>query len=133
MIDLLQAAQTAVYQQLAAADGLTALCAVYDHVPQNTQPPMTIVGDLDSENAGGKGEQYEELIVEIVAVYRGSARGPLLDIMHQQRIALDGQSIEHAGVTFGQPEFLGAKTNGPASDGVTYAGISHFRICAEPA
>jgi hypothetical protein len=133
MIDLLRAGQKAAFEALIGNDDLLALGPVHQHVPENSKPPMTIVGNIESENIAAKGEQCERLTIEIIALFRGASRAPLLDIMHQQRVALDGRQLAHDGVHFGTPRFLGAVADGPASDGVTYAGISTFTIDAEPA
>ena len=133
MIDLLEPTQTAVFAALRSASGLTDLCPVFQHVPQGTPLPLTIVGDIESVPIGGKNEQVEQITIEIVTVYRGSGRAPLLAIMHQQRLALEDQQLSHPGVVFDTPGWVGGGVNGPASDGLTYAGLQTFIINAEPA
>lgn len=132
MINLLLATQTAVFKAMSEHTGLTALAPVYQHVPQDTQPPMTIVGKIESENIGGKGDQLERITVDIVTVYRGTGRAAMLDIMHQQRLAIEAGDLAFAGVEFGTAVFEGAGADGPARDGVTYAGIQSFTIDAQP-
>lgn len=133
MIDLLTAAQTAVFAALSARTELTALSPVHQHVPQDTEPPLTIVGKIDSEAIGGKYQQLEDITIEVVAVHRGAGRAALLAIMHQQREALDGQAIAASGAEFDTVEFVAASADGPADDGLTYAGISIFKVKAQPA
>jgi hypothetical protein len=133
MIDLLQSVQEAVFTKLSGAVGLTDLAPVFQHVPQDTQPPMVIIGNIDSENIGTKGEQLEEVTIEVISIYRGSGRAALLDIMHQVRVALDRQELTLAGVEFDTPDYVSASADGPAEDGTTYVGISTFTINAEPA
>lgn len=132
-VDLIEPTQTAVFNALNGFAGLTALSGVFQHVPQDTEPPMTIVGDIEATPIGGKGEQVEQISVEVVTIYRGAGRARLLAIMHQQRLALEGQEVAHVGIAFDTPEWTGAGINGPAADGVTYAGIQTFTIIAEPA
>lgn len=131
-IDLLQPTQDAVFVALAAAT-MPHSAIVRQHVKQGQEPPFVKVGQIDTENVGGKGEQAERITVEVQTIFRGEARGPLLDIMGAVRAALDGQVITAGGVNFSTPTFLGATASDAGPDGVTYAGISHFEIFAEPA
>ncbi|BBC72920.1 conserved hypothetical protein [Altererythrobacter sp. B11] len=133
IVDLVAAAQAAVFAKLDGDAALKALCAVCDHVPQDTSPPITRVGKIESDPIGGKGEQLEQITVDVETVYRGESRAELLAMMFAARQALDGQTLQYAGVTFDLPEWLGGVTDGPARDGVTYAGIQTFSVNAEPA
>ena len=132
-VDLLDGAQSAFYQALDARAELTALSPVFQHVPENTDPPMTIVGDIESENAGTKNDPAEELTVTILTIHRGPGRAALLAIMHQQYLALHGREIGAPGCVFQNVRRDAAVAAGPASDGITYAGVSIFKVLAEPA
>lgn len=131
-IDLIQPTQDAVFAALAAAV-MPHGAIVRQHVKQGQEPPFVKIGQIDTDNVGSKGEQGERLTVEVQTIFRGEARGPLLDIMGTVRAALDDQPLAAEGVSFSTPIFLGATASDAGSDGVTYAGISNFEIYAEPA
>lgn len=131
MIDLMQAVQTAVFELLDGASGVAD--PVFQHVLENTDPPMHIIGNIETDNIGTMSEQHEEVSLEIVTVYRGPGRALLLEKMHRVRAVLDGAALSHAGVIFPQCRFLGGTADGPATDGITYAGIGIYKILAEPA
>lgn len=131
-VDLIEPAQDAVIALLKA--GVPAeLGSVHQHVKQDTKPPFVMVGSIDSTNEGAKGSQTELISVELHFVFRGSARAPLIKLMHAARAALEGQELSAPGITFETPNFIGATVSTAASDGVTYAGISTFEFYAEPA
>lgn len=132
MIDLMSAAQEAAFKALAAAIP-PELAEVYDHVPQGTEPNFVKLGAIEASNEGDKDDQRERFELEVHTIYRGADRSRLLAIMHQVRLALDDQPLELEGVDFSTPSFLSAAASDPASDGVTYAGITTFEIYAEPA
>lgn len=131
MLDLMSAAQEAFFTALAAAIP-PGTASVHDHLKQGTQPPFVHVGGIDEENVGSKGEQGSRFEVEVHSVYKGADRSELLAIMHQVRLALDGQPIAAAGVEFSTPAFIGAAASMAGHDGLTYAGISTFEVFAEP-
>lgn len=131
-VDLMQAAQAAVFGALKAGVD-PSLSPVFQHVPENTQPPMIIVGAIDSENDGSKGEQVERMTIEVQAIFRGAKRSQLLAMLHAVRRALALNPLAADGVEFSEPHWLGASASEAASDGVTYAGIAHFEVFAEPA
>lgn len=98
---------------------------------EDFQPPFHLVGDITTENAGGKDEQLEELEADIHTVYRGSDRRELLTLMHQVRLATHDTTVEIEGATF-RITWRGAIASAAASDGVTYAGLTTLDIIAEP-
>ena len=133
IVDLIDAVQAAVFARLSGRAELTALCTVTQHVLQDMAPPITRIGQIESAPAGGKGEQVEEIAVQVEAIYRGTSQAALLAIMVEQRRALEGQELVQAGVAFDTPEWAGAVVDGPAADGLTYVGVNSFIITAEPA
>lgn len=130
MIDLMSAAQSAVFAALSA--GVSA-APVRDHVKQDTQPPFVKIGAIETDNEGDKHDQRELLSVEIHTIYRGADRTALLAIMHEVREALDDVEIAAAGASFETPNFVSSAASDAGPDGVTYAGISIFEFYAEPA
>ena len=139
MIDLLQCAQDAAFalalpleQDADLAAVLGAPAQVLQHVPENTQPPIVIVGDLDTVNDGGKDDQLEQIRVQMQFVYRGPGRAPLLTMMnraraliHDQRVTVEGGLLHFKWVT--------GSASIAAVDGITYAGLSEFDVFAQPA
>jgi hypothetical protein len=130
MIDLLAPTQAAVFTALAAG---VHLAPVMDTVKQDTKPNFVKIGSIDGTNLGAREEQFEEFEVEVHTIYRGSDRAELMAIMHEVRTSLDGVQIAAAGVSFWTPEFVSQAISDAGPDGVTYAGISVFKITAEPA
>lgn len=131
-VNLMDAVQAAVFAALSGRAELTALSAVTQHLKQDMAWPITRLGEVASEPIGGKGEQLEQVSVQVETLYRGTSQAEALAIMHQQRLALDGQELDHPGVAFDTPEWAGAAVDGPAKDGVTYVGVQTFVIVAEP-
>ena len=78
-------------------------------------------------------DQREELTVEIWAVYRGEARGDLLAMMHAARSDLDGQPIAADGAALRPARLVNQLASDADQDGVTYCGLLHFTIQAQPA
>lgn len=99
---------------------------------EDFEPPFHLVGDISSENAGGKDDQLEEIEADIHTVYRGDDRRELLALMHQARIATDGAILSLGGASF-RVTWRGAIASAAARDGVTYAGLTTLAIFAEPA
>ena len=134
--DLITPAQDAVFTALApiaTSAGITGL-QVFQHVPENTQPPYIMIGQISSENETNiPGEQLELITVEVIHVWRGNRRRELLAMMAAARAALNNQPIGAAGAVFSLPDFLKAETGEAIADGVTYVGIQTFQFHAQPA
>lgn len=93
IVDLVGAARGAVFRALIAAVP-TDLCAVFDDIPQGTEPNYLKIGAIDTENDESKSGQFERITVELFAIYRGADRGVLLAMMFAGRKALDRQKLE---------------------------------------
>lgn len=137
MIDLLQAAQDAAFAALKPIEALTGLpdgLKVFQHVPENTEPPMIVLGQITSDDASAKGDQVEEITLEVQYVYRGAGRAPLLSMMHAGRCALDRQevSIDGSGALFEYPRWISGEAGDALADGVTYVGLQIFKFHAWP-
>jgi hypothetical protein len=134
IVDLMGAARGAVFRALSASVP-PELCQVFDDIPQGTEPNYLKLGTLDTENDESKGDQFERLTVEVFAVYRGADRGVLIAMMFAGRTALDRQKLPNAsGAQFLRCRFVkGVASDASPQDGVTYAGLMHFEIWAEPA
>lgn len=135
-IDLLQGAQDAVFAALKPIEldaGLPDGLGVYQHVPENTQPPIVMIGQIGSESQDEHGDQVELITLELQYVFRGPSRAPLLAMMHAGRRALDNQDIAAAGIAFERPRYQRQEAGDALADGVTYVGIQYFEFTAEPA
>ena len=130
-IDLITATQDAVIAAIRGVLPEDQRGIVRHTIAQDTPPPFHLVGEIDSENHGRRGEQLEQLTVTIYTVYKGSDRRQLLALMHPVRLALDETSLEIAGVTFSS-RFLGASASRAGSDGATFSGVTEIQITAEP-
>jgi len=133
--NLMDAVQTAVFVALSGRGALTALSQVTQHVKQDMldDGPITRIGKVESRPIGGKGQQLEEVSVDVETIYRGTSQADVLAIMHEQREALEDQVLAIDGTELDTPEWAGAVVDGPAADGVTYAGIQTFLIYSQPA
>lgn len=125
MIDLLSPTQAAIFAALEA--GVTS-APVLDSVKQDTPPPFVKIGAIDGTNDSARDEQREEFEIEVHTIYRGGDRTALMAIMHEVREALEGAELAAAGVSFWSPTFVSQAVSDAGSDGVTYAGISVFRV-----
>lgn len=102
MIDLLTATQDAVFAVLKA--GVPAnLGTVTQHVPEDWQPPLIVVGSIEATNTGTKNDPEESHSVEIVYAYRGEARRNLYAMMFAGRSAIEGATLTIPGAVFGKP------------------------------
>lgn len=107
MTDYAQAVQQAVYDRLCAQ---VTLARVYQHVPQDTPPPVVFLGDIDFENEGSKAEPLLRFSVQVMAVIAGPGRKPLNALMAEVFAALDEwRPDDTAAVAFGEVS-LGAAT-----------------------
>lgn len=130
--DVMQAAQDRVFLMLNAAPLLAG--KVYQAVPQDTQPPFTVVGDMNSEQLGGKLDTSKRITVDVHYVYRGEERRGMLAMMNAGYWALFGKTpADLDGVTFLGPIDWISDDTATGADGTTYAGLSTFEVCAEPA
>ena len=66
------------------------LAPVFQHVPENTPPPVVIIGDITSENQGTKESPLMLFTVAIVTVTKGHEREPLNLLQGQIHEALFG-------------------------------------------
>lgn len=104
---------------------------LFQHVPQDTQPPLVVISDISSEEVGAKSDPWERHTVEIISEYRGPARKHLYAIMGQIMALVDGAAIaQPPGISLTVPEFEGSE-DGLLEDGQTYQGRQRFVLFAE--
>lgn len=131
MSDLLTATQTAIYTALNVAP-VTSLAPVTQHVIEDTDPPLVIIGDVSFEPIGGKSGGLDRATVEVVTLYRGSKRTELFAIQTAVRNALDHQSVSASGALLSRPVFVSSEVE-EMEDGVTYMGTQRFELIVQPA
>jgi hypothetical protein len=126
-MDAEDAIEAAAYAAL-NVPALTNLSPLFQHVPEDTPPPVTIIGDISSEPIGGKGDTDERASLTIVSVIQGEARKPLMAIQKQIKLLLDGKSLTRPGWVL---HFAFAGTDGVLDeDGTSYIGNTRFTVLA---
>lgn len=130
MTAALQAIEAEAYAVLHGSAAVTALSPVYQHVPENTPPPVVIVADMDEDGdaVSAKDDDDVQVLLTIVSEVRGKARKPLLALMGAVKAALNGHDVERDGwrLTFRFRDSVGALQE----DGQTYVGNSRFVVTA---
>lgn len=133
MADLKLAAQNAIYDKLNGTAAVTSLAPVYQHVPDDHDPPVVIIGDMSMTSQGGKGGGLDLIEVEILSLVRAPGREHLTPLMTAIRDALDEQALDaQAGVTLSRPVFDGDE-DALLDDGNTYMGTQRFSLFVQPA
>ncbi len=130
-LDLLTGTQDAIIALIRARLPDDQKPMVRHTLDEDFQPPFHLIGDITTEEVGGKDEQLEELEAEIHTVYVGSDRRELLKLLHQVRIATNDARIPIDGATY-RVQWRGAIASTAARDGVTFAGLTTLDIQAEP-
>lgn len=125
MSDAQNATEAAVYTALAAG---SLSYSVYQHVPEDTAPPVNIIGDIAGEPLGDKAGVDERIELSITTVYQGEARKPVLTEQQKIIAALDGKSLTSGSWTI-RPEKMSADAV-MLPDGETYVGTTRFTIFA---
>lgn len=74
MTDFQGALEKAVFDRL--TENVT-LGQVFQHVPENTPPPVVIISDVDFENEGDKGTPLFRYTINVVSLVQGPGRKPL--------------------------------------------------------
>jgi hypothetical protein len=120
------ATEAAVYAAL-SADGVLSW-PIYQHVPEDTPPPVNIIGDMTGEPLEDKGGGDERIELTIDTVYQGEARKPVLDEQDKISAALDEKTLTVTGWTI-RPVKLSADAL-LLPDGETYLGTTRFTVFA---
>lgn len=131
-IDYASALQTALYDRLAAMIP-DRVASVHQHVPEKTPPPVVIIGDMQSESRGGKGEVSDRWTVVVFAVTKGPSRLANFALQARVRAALgQWQPAATAAVRFGTVEWPETDTNPSLKDDIYYGTIT-LSCTTEPA
>ncbi|MBB5684293.1 tail completion protein gp17 [Sphingobium boeckii] len=127
MSEAMDAIEIGVFTELtAAAIGIP----IYQHVPEDTAPPVIIIGDLDSDDSiSTKDDDLDEAIeLEITTVMQTQQRKPVLITQARIKAALNGKAIMMPGFTI-RPLWV-SQSAVLLPDGENYVGTSRFRIMA---
>jgi hypothetical protein len=127
-MELVEATRGAAFEVVAAA-----VPDFLDFVRQDTQPPFSMLGDIDFENDGSKHARFLNITLELITVYRGKDRAQLIAMMGAAGGALDDAELVAPGVEFSRPRLVSGSASGAGPDGVTFAGVQTFTLTAEPA
>jgi hypothetical protein len=131
MTDLLKAAQDAFFAAL-NVPAVTSIGPVYQHLPDELQPPFVQIADITAESIGPKGGTMERLTVDVFTYRREPAREALYDLMAAVRGVLHDQSLTAAGAILSPPEQV-TTDDTLLDDGQTYWGLQRFTLIAQPA
>ncbi|MEZ0495402.1 DUF3168 domain-containing protein [Sphingomonas sp. IW22] len=128
-INLIEGARSAIYVRLEQMVG----GPVFDHLPQDTQPPFRKIGEIEWQASDAKFDDTIRVTIEVITLYRGEDRAELVAMVGANRAALHDQSIEDGGVVIQQLAEVAGQISDAASDGVTHAAVQHFEMEVEPA
>lgn len=127
MASAYDAVEKAAYTLLSAGGDIGA--PVYQHVPENTDPPVIIIGDMTSVALAPKGDGDERITLTIVAAVNGEERKPLLALLNGIK-----ERLHNARVAVGDDwELAFTWLSGNAlitPDGEGYIGDSQFEVLA---
>lgn len=108
---------------------VTDLAAVFQHVPEDTNPPVLIIGDMDSEPIVTKGGSDQRVALTIAAVVLAEERRPLRALKAVVLAALDGRQVSRDGWQLAY-NFTGADGFLDPETGEAYAGNFRFSVMA---
>lgn len=128
MIDLVEAGRIAAFNALKAK-----VADVRDFVKQDTQPPFTMLGDIEFANEGSKSEPLLAVSIEVISVYRGGDRAELTARMHGAFEALNDQPLAAPGAEISSARLSAGAVSNAGPDGVTMVGVQTFEFMIEPA
>lgn len=120
------AVERAAYQLL--TDGEPIGAAVFQDVPQDTPPPVIIIGDMESAGIGGRDDEDRIVSLEVVTVTAGDERKPCLMLQDKIEARLDQAKVDLNGwsLTFRWVDDSAALT----PDATGYVGLQKFEIMA---
>lgn len=125
MSDAQNATEAAIFAALSAG-GLA--WPVHQHVPEDTPPPLNIIGDMSGAPLGDKDSRDELIELEISTIYQGEARKPVLAEQAKIVAALDEQELTVTGWTIRPLKESASAFLMP--DGETYLGTTRFTVFA---
>lgn len=136
MADLKLAAQRALFAALdvSAVTGSAAGLTVWQHTPDDQQPPVVVLGEMSAENVGGKDGGFDRIDFEVLSLVRAPGREFLTPVMTAVRGAVEGAALVSATAILSPPVFESDDDEILEEDGsnVTYMGRQRFSLFAQP-
>lgn len=131
MIDLAAATQSAVFAALNVSS-VTSIASLYQHVPEDTPPPLVVIDDISMTPIGGKDGGLDRATVTIITEVRKPKRTALFALQSAVRGAVEYVPLSATGALFSLPEQT-AQDAKLLDDGQTYQGTQTFEIFVQPA
>jgi hypothetical protein len=129
MTDLQGALEARLFERLSA--GIVG-AAVHQHVPQDAQGSLVIIGEIGSEDAGSKGSVLELFDIDIATEVRSTSRKALNALQAQVHALLnEWRPANSAEVKFGEMTQQ-SRTGQLGGEGSTYFGSQRFKIFVQP-
>ncbi|MDX3908421.1 MAG: DUF3168 domain-containing protein [Sphingobium sp.] len=126
MVSASDAVEKASYATLSAGGDIGA--PVFQHVPEDTDPPVIIIGDIEATPIGGKDDPDRRVALTVITVTEAEERKPLLDLMNAVETRLDGARLQENGWKLSFTFVGSSAVLTPEGDG--YVGESRFEILA---
>lgn len=101
---------------------------VFQHVPENTSPPVIIIGDIEEEPLAAKDDEDCRVSLSIVTVTEAEERKPVLLLQEQIKDRLRAARVDVEGWKLAFAFESSTATLTP--DGAGYVGDSRFEILA---
>lgn len=120
------AVEISSYELLSAEPPIGA--PVYQDVPDDAEPPVIIIGDVEARSFGDKDARDRIVTLEIVTVMRGDERKPLLALQEKVETRLAGVIEETADWRLHYRFVDDSATLAPDASG--YVGLQKFEIIA---
>ncbi|HEY0116287.1 MAG TPA: DUF3168 domain-containing protein [Allosphingosinicella sp.] len=130
-IDVALAVQDGVFGAL-NVEGVTDLAQVTQHVLEETDLPLVVIGRIELTPEGGKGGGLDRASVEVLTYVREPRRAALYELQHAVRTALEGAQLVADGAELSPPELV-SRDDGLLEDGQTYEGTQIFALYVQPA
>jgi hypothetical protein len=111
---------------------VTGLAPVYQHAPNEAQPPLVLIADITCDGEGAKGGGLDRVTFDIITLIREPRRAALHELMAAVRARLEGAAMAGTAVLMSPPEFQNDDDD-LLDDGNTYAGTQRFALWAQPA
>lgn len=124
------AVQTAVFDALTATP-MPGGVPVWQHVPDNTEPPVVAIGMITLTPAGGKGGGLDQAEIDVLTFVRQNGREFMTPLMAEVRARIEGRVLTAAGASLSRPVFE-SDDDSLESDGETYSGTQRFSLFVQP-
>lgn len=127
MTNVPQVVQTAFFNKLNVS-AITTLAPLVQHILEDTEPPLFVIGDISTEPMGGKDGGLDRVTIEIWTYSRKPNRTELYTMQNAVRTLLDGISLSTSGLS--DPIEV-ANESEMLDDGQTYVGTQRYELFAQ--